>query len=406
MLRSGGGRQAAGGGPSAAASYGPAEAGAPGAARVSIFSVPRPARLRESVRARLRAPDIATDEVRAVLGQYGLAPLGRPGNLSASRRNHNVVVATQAGRKLLKRYRPQWQAETVRYGHAILDRLAELGFPVPRLATALDGESFVSRGGHHYALLEFVAGVSYSARFLLRADRRRLMALAGATMGRLHRALEGFTPVGRHHLGFAGYSGGRGRDAVWHLARLDELCGRSLELARPAEQPLANWLVLNAGAVAERLGPLDRLLAAAPLTRTVIHGDYGLHNLLFRGDGAVIPLDFELARIEWRLSDLVSCLSRLRFGAGAYDFASSAWFMAAYELECPLSADEWRLLPLVWQHYKLQGAVQYWSSYFESGGPARKLASARDAIEQALWAARNGEALRAGLRGPLHRPRG
>jgi Ser/Thr protein kinase RdoA (MazF antagonist) len=141
----------------------------------------------------------------------------------------------------------------------------------------------------------------------------------------------------------------------------------------------------------EQLGPLDELLSAALLKRTIIHGDYGLHNLLFRRDGTVMPVDFELARLEWRLSDLV------------YDFESIQWFMAAYHATFPLNADEWRLFAEVWRFYKLQGAVQYWNSYFETNGPARKLISARDAIAQADWVANHQEHLLAQLQG--QRPR-
>lgn len=353
----------------------------------SIFSAPRPSRLTEGLRARLRPPDIEIADVRAALDRYGLELRGTPRNLAASRRNHNVTVATPAGKKLLKRYRPQWRAETVTYGHSIIARLAELRFPVPRLAVARDGRDFVELGSHHYALFEFVSGAGYSGSYLLRSDRRQLMAMSGATMARLHCALRGFTPSGLHHLGFQGYVGPRQRDAAWHMARLAELREQSRRLEQPADQPAAEWLLRRASAVAEQIGALDERLDAAPLVRTVIHGDYGLHNQLFGGDGTVTPVDFELARLEWRLSDLVSCLSRLRYGAGAYDFQSIGWFVAAYHAELPLSAEEWRLLPEVWRFYKLQGAVQYWSSYFETAGPARKLASARDAIEQAEWAA-------------------
>jgi Ser/Thr protein kinase RdoA (MazF antagonist) len=366
---------------------------------ISIFSVPRPARLTETVRARLRPPDIEAEEVGAVLRQYGLEPVGPPGNLSASRRNHNVTVATPAGKKLLKRYRPQWRPETVAYAHSILGRLSEVGFPVPGLAAALDGESFVNREGRLYALMAFVDGSGYSGRFLLRHDRRRLMGLAGATMARLHGALRGFTPVGSHHLGFSDYAGPRRRDVAWHRDRVAELRERSLRLGRPEEQPHASWLAQHGEAILAQLGALDAQLADAPLMRTVIHGDYGLHNLLFQKDGTVTPVDFELARLEWRLSDLVSCLSRFRYAEGPYDFESIGWFVAAYDAELPLSDDEWRLFPLVWRFYKLQGAVQYWSSYFETGGPARKLAAARDAAEQAAWAAGRQEYLRVQLRG-------
>src|SRR5262245_50220339 len=97
----------------------------------TLISVPRPARLAETVHARLRSLDIEPGDIRAVLGQYGLAPDGSPRNLTASRRNQNVVVDTAAGKKLLKRYRPQWQSEAVIYAHSILARLAELRFPAP-----------------------------------------------------------------------------------------------------------------------------------------------------------------------------------------------------------------------------------------------------------------------------------
>jgi Ser/Thr protein kinase RdoA (MazF antagonist) len=102
-----------------------------------------------------------------------------------------------------------------------------------------------------------------------------------------------------------------------------------------------------------------------------------------------VPVDFELARIEWRLSDLVSCLSRFRYGRGsklAYDFESIGWFIGAYQEEFPLTKDEWHFFPHVWAFYRLQSAVQYWNSYFETGGPARKLFSARDAIDQVVLA--------------------
>jgi hypothetical protein len=82
-----------------------------------------------------------------------------------------------------------------------------------------------------------------------------------------------------------------------------------------------------------------------------------------------------------------------------YDFESIQWFLEAYHAEFPLSADEWRLFPQVWRFYKLQGAVQYWNSYFETKGPARKLISARDAIAQADWVSNHPEHLLAQLQG-------
>jgi Ser/Thr protein kinase RdoA (MazF antagonist) len=57
----------------------------------------------------------------------------------------------------------------------------------------------------------------------------------------------------------------------------------------------------------------------------------------------------------------------------------------AYARTFPLNDEERAALPGAWRLYKLQAAVQYWKSYFDTSGPVRKLASALDSIEQARW---------------------
>ncbi|MEN8198403.1 MAG: phosphotransferase, partial [Pseudomonadota bacterium] len=53
---------------------------------------------------------------------------------------------------------------------------------------------------------------------------------------------------------------------------------------------------------------LEEALGDAQLPRLVIHGDFGIHNMLFHDNESATLLDFELARLEWRLSDLVLVL--------------------------------------------------------------------------------------------------
>jgi hypothetical protein len=76
----------------------------------------------------------------------------------------------------------------------------------------------------------------------------------------------------------------------------------------------------------------------------------------------------------------------LRYAKGEYDFESIRCFVASYQAEYPLRAGEWRFLPQVWRFHKLRASLIYWNSYLETGGPARKLISARDAVSQAEWA--------------------
>lgn len=348
-----------------------------------IFPIPRPERFLRAMAVQLRPPEIAHDTVAHILHQYGLAPAGRPRNLTTAKRNRNLVVQTTAGRKVLKRYWPGWPASFVVHEHSILQRLATLNFPAPRLVATPAGHTFITHQEEQYALFDYERGRNYSAHFLLRPQRLRLMALAGRTLANLHQQLAGFVPAGRHYTGFQSNGGERWRDLAWHVAKVRELREKSGQLSGAEEGACARWLSDHSDEVLAELGQLDALLRPAGLPRLIIHGDYGLHNLHFHKDGRVTPLDFESARLEWRLRDLVNCLGRLRYDSSEFDVQSICHFMAAYQAIYPLHAVEWQWLPQVWRFCKLEDAVKYWNSYFETAGPARKLFSARKAVQQA-----------------------
>jgi Ser/Thr protein kinase RdoA (MazF antagonist) len=366
-----------------------------------VLHVPRPSRVSASLAARLGPPVLDSLLVSELLERYGLRASGSPRNLRLGRRSLNVAVRTDGGTKVVKRYRPEWGESTVRYGHSIVDRLAELNVPAARLVRAPDGATWTSVGGAVFAVFDYIPGTNYSLNFLLRDDRLWLTRLAGRTLARFHRALHSFVPVGEHHMGFASRVGPRRRDPAWHAAKLDELRRRSADLTRPEALPYIERLRDAAGGVLDAIERLDRHLADASFTRLVIHGDYGLHNLIFQptGDAArwsaaaasddgwcaltAVPVDFEMSRLDWRINDLISVLGKHRYRGGRYDDQSMATFLAAYAAAFPLTRDERDLLPDAWRLYKLQAAIQYWSSYFETDGPVRKLASALDALDQA-----------------------
>lgn len=356
-----------------------------------ILSVPRPSRFSAYVQSRLRPPDIEFDTVRQVLAAYGLEQASTLRNLPNARRNRNLIVYTSAGKKVLKLYRSDWRPSTIVFEHSILNQLARLDSPAPRLLATSNGRTFVSKAGQHYALFDFIPGVNYSSCFLLRPHRLKLTAIAGRTLAQLHRQLQGFVPDGGHHRGFQSYSEGRPQDMAWLVKRVGEMKQASRSLSNPVDKELAMQIGQRSDEFLEEIGRLEERLEAANLLRLIIHGDYGFHNLIFHEDGRATPIDFELARIEWRLSELVSCLGKLRFSGGDYDLESMGWFVRGYQGEYPISDEEWSLLPLVWKHYRLRAAVQYWNSYFETNGPARKLHSSLDALSQVDWAAENGE---------------
>ena len=362
--------------------------------------IPRPARLTAQITSRLRSADIEPETVQSVLAQYGLNQSAPPRNMPNARRNRNLIVYTDAGRMVLKHYRKDWTTNTIAYEHSILNTLAESNFPAPRLRTSLNNETCINLDGRNYCVFEFVNGLNYSWVYLFRPHRMRLMRTAGRTLAQLHRQLMGFHPTGKHHLGLVSYEGGRLRDVQWHIQKVSEL----KELSYSLNDPNAEWLIAQSEKILDDIDSLTQTLKEADLPRTIIHGDFGLHNLIFQNADQATAMDFELARLEWRLSDMVSCLSKLRNRKGEYDMGSITELMTAYQGEFPISDDEWRWFPQVWKYYKLAKAVQYWSSYFETNGPAHKLSLTRDAVDQSVWLANAPETV-AGLRSSMRRER-
>jgi len=355
----------------------------PTAARVPGF--PRPSRLSGSIRSRMRPLDIDLATIEHILREFGFSMTSPAQNLPLSRRTHNVLVFTKDGKHVVKQYRKKLPVSTIEYINSILLRLEELNFPSLRLALTQNGETFVTHAEYNYSVTSFVEGRSYSQSLLQRDHRLSLLASAGETMARLHQALSDFSPSGSHHLGFSSTTGKWMQDYAWHEQKARELHNMSLKHDHQSDQVHLDWLVENYQSILDELKVMDGQLDQAGLKRLIVHGDYGLHNLVYPQDAPITVLDFETARLEWRLSDLVSALSRLRFKSGAYDFAAMAAFLRGYTSYFPIPKDEWEWLPSVWRFYKLRSAIIYWNSYFETGGPVRKLISARDAVSQADW---------------------
>lgn len=71
--------------------------------------------------------------------------------------------------------------------------------------------------------------------------------------------------------------------------------------------------------------------------QVLVHGDFASHNLLFEGEQLTGLLDFELATVDRRVTDLIH-VWRCR-----YDDV-----LLAYHAISPLEPDEWRMLLVDW----------------------------------------------------------
>ena len=98
----------------------------------------------------------------------------------------------------------------------------------------------------------------------------------------------------------------------------------------------------------------------AALPRGPVHADLFRDNVMFEGEQLTGFFDFYFAGVDTWLFDLAVCLNDwcIDLPTGRLDEDRASAMVAAYDAECPLSADELRLLPAMMR----AGALRFWTS--------------------------------------------
>jgi Ser/Thr protein kinase RdoA (MazF antagonist) len=182
-------------------------------------------------------------------------------------------------------------------------------------------------------------------------------------------------------------SGGRWRELDWYFSRLERCADSPLAVFnRVAQSPAGNETSrhpVTAGWIRERLEALDELLRRARLERVIAHGDYGPYNLLFRRGSPVVVLDFELARLDWRLTDLSAALFYFAHGRAGFHWKKMRWFLDGYRSVAEVSTDEMEHLPLVWQFLTLRRLIVLWERSLEKDQATRE--EAKERLDLLYW---------------------
>lgn len=335
----------------------------------SVFCLPRFRWVYERLKLRLRPAEIIdVDEVREVLAEYGLSLTATPRPPATLGRSSSLVVDTSIGRAMLKRYKPTVNLSAVVHEHSILTYLAQANFPAPRLLTTRSDATFVHRQGATYALFDFLEGYTqYSNYYLVvPAHRRQFVSTSGETLAILHQRLKGFVPKGRNPNGFKSLRGDRWRDLAWCVDRLTHCTVETPRLNAAGDDAftVAQSLLERADWIHDTLHQLDHVLREAAPPRLIIHGDYRPSNLLFRQNASPVVIDFELARLDWRITDLAKSIPSFAYKRMlGVDFGRMRCFMDAYQARYPISAEELELIPAVWQFLAIRRVIACWYTY-------------------------------------------
>ncbi|MDE0947442.1 MAG: homoserine kinase, partial [Sphingobium sp.] len=183
----------------------------------------------------------------------------------------------------------------------LLDHLGARGCLVPRFIADRSGQRLQQLAGRPACLIEFLTGISVTEPTPAQARA------AGAALGELHRAADGFASERPNALDKAG----------WHdLARK---CGADFDQIAPG----------LAARVADELAYLDAHWPA-DLPRSVIHADLFPDNVLMLGDRVTGLIDFYFSCTDVRAYDLAITHSAWTFSHdGATFFGDRAMALGA-----------------------------------------------------------------------------
>src|SRR5579875_907918 len=288
--------------------------------------------------------------VEAALNRYTLPEwrVSKPAITETQRpRAHYWEIFAGSKRYFLKQFHSWYPDESIRYSHSILAHLVDQGAPAPRVIPDTNGESYTQVDGARWALYQALEGRHAGERDWMWGRPK-----AAEMLGLLHHALEGFTPEGEP---FAPWG-------AWTLETVD----RVLENWRPHPDLSPDLL----GFVRERLATRYFGMLYPQLPKLVVHGDYMMSNVLWRGDAvnATITgvLDFERAHLDTALFDFA-------WGLGDRRPPLLRAAVASYSRMRPLSPIEREALPEALLLGQLM-AIDMQMSYFNNLREVSRLA--------------------------------
>lgn len=243
---------------------------------------------------------VPAEDIDAFLARYDAGRLVSAKGIAEGVENSNYLLETtgpdgQAGggqRYILTLYEKRVDEADLPFFMDLLDHLGARGCCVPRFIADRDGRRLQQLAGRPACLIEFLTGISVTEPTPAQARA------AGAALGSLHKAAQGFAGERRNALDKAG----------WHA--LAARCGADLDQIQPGLAPR----------VADELAWLDAHWSG-DLPHSVIHADLFPDNVLMLGDEVTGLIDFYFSCTDIRAYDLA-----VTHSAWCFSNDGATWF--------------------------------------------------------------------------------
>ncbi len=331
------------------------------------FYLLRPGRFVNRLRARITKPNTDPAKINQILSEYDLKLLGKPHVPLNSGRSKSIIIDTDQGKKILKRYEETVSDSMIEYEHSIVKFLKGIGFPVPGILTSNNGTTITNQGGARYVIFDFIkGGFHYRDYWVPPSQEKRYIAASGKIFADLHKKLKDFVPEGINPYGFINMERGRERNLEWYLEQLSDNQKQFTGSSGGKSPQAENILHSQTGNIQESLVELENEINQANLPKQIIHGDYGPYNILFKDNKIIAVLDFELARLDWRITDLVYALPRFAETRFGFDFNKVNCLIDSYRSIYRIENIELQLIPRIWKYFRLKRCIVCWSRYHDT----------------------------------------
>lgn len=266
-----------------------------------------------------------TETIREVLECFGRKATAVH-NAEGGLVNRTWRAETPAGPIAVRRYHLMRRSAAVAWEHELLEFAAGRAWPVPRALPTPEGITVVEYEGALWSVFPWLDGAPAN-------DAHPGVAhISGRLLARLHRDLERFPGEGQRP----------GTGKVWELDIVAESAGVAsfnMLVAEFSEQ----FAELAAGIRRQRYRTLRDLSALhyPDLPDRVVHGDFGMENLLLQDGQVTGVLDFDWCRRDALATDIATSITPF----APRDVAVTRSFLEGYQEARPLDDIEWLLLP-------------------------------------------------------------
>jgi homoserine kinase type II len=258
-------------------------------------------------------------DLAALVARYDIGTVQSCKGIAEGVENSNFLLETTGGRFILTLYEKRVSEGDLPFFVELLDHLAASGSPVPAMIRDKDGIAVQQISGRAACIIQFLPGIS-----LTHPTPAQCQA-AGAALGAMHRALEG-------------YSGARANSMGHRHWRGVAAATGDLDAVRPGLQAIVD----------AELAHLDAHWPTE-LPAHVIHADLFPDNVLMLGDRVTGLIDFYFAASDFRAYDLAITHAAWTFSTdgSSCDAALAQALMRGYAREVALSEAERAALPLL-----------------------------------------------------------